>query len=86
MESLSNYFIQITKNFNYLLLIQIIPLLVISSMLIKEMSPALYSKQMAYYLISLIVFLVAGYIPLEIYPLAFCPFMDIPKYPTGYSR
>jgi len=34
-----SYFKQITKNFNYLLVLQIIPLLIISSELIKEMNP-----------------------------------------------
>jgi rod shape determining protein RodA len=46
-------------------------------MLIKEMSPALYSKQMAYYLISLIVFLVAAYIPWKYILWIFAPFMYI---------
>ena len=58
-----DYFKQITKNFNYLLIIQIIPLLIISSMLIKEMNPHLFHKQMVYYAISAVIFIIAAYIP-----------------------
>ncbi len=39
------------------------PLLFISSTLIKEINPALFHKQMAYYTLSAIVFLIAAYIP-----------------------
>ncbi|NPA27884.1 MAG: rod shape-determining protein RodA [Epsilonproteobacteria bacterium] len=77
IKTLSNYFIQITKNFNYLLIIQIIPLLIISSMLIKEMDPDLYKKQMTYYFISFIVFIVAAYIPWKYILWLFAPFMYI---------
>jgi len=42
---------------------QIIPLLIISSELIKEMNPHLFQKQMAYYLASAIVFILAAYTP-----------------------
>ncbi len=58
-----DYFKQITKNFNYILIIQIIPILFVSSVLIKEMNPALFHKQMTYYMLSAIIFLVAAYIP-----------------------
>jgi len=58
-----DYFKQITKNFNYLLIIQILPILFISSILIKEMNPYLFHKQMAYYLLSAIIFIIAAYIP-----------------------
>ncbi len=58
-----DYFYHITKNFNYLLIIQIMPLLIISSILVKEINPKLYHGQMLYYTLSAIVFIVAAYIP-----------------------
>ncbi len=58
-----DYIIQLTKHFNYLLIIQILPILLISTKLIKEMSPTLYHKQIAYYILSLFVFIIASYIP-----------------------
>ena len=62
-EKIIDYFYQITKRFNYILILQIVPILIISSMLIKEMNPHLFHKQMAYYAASGIVFLIAAYIP-----------------------
>jgi len=62
-EVIIDYFKQITKNFNYILIIQIIPILLVSSVLIKEMNPALFHKQMTYYTISAIIFIIAAYIP-----------------------
>ncbi|MCF6244073.1 MAG: rod shape-determining protein RodA [Sulfurovum sp.] len=53
----------IYKNFSYFLLLQIMPLLVISSYLIKEINPHLFEKQMIYYVIAFIVFLVSFFIP-----------------------
>jgi len=51
------------KYFNYLLIIQILPLLAISSWLIYEISPALFHKQMIYYTIGFIVFIISCFIP-----------------------
>ncbi len=51
------------KYFNYILMIQIIPLLVISSLLIYEISPHLFQKQMLYYTVALIVFIISCFIP-----------------------
>jgi rod shape determining protein RodA len=62
-EVIIDYFKQISKNFNLILIIQIIPILLVSSVLIKEMNPALFHKQMAYYTLSAIIFVVAAYIP-----------------------
>jgi len=54
---------QIFKFFNYFLIIQIIPLLVISSLLIYEINPLLFKKQMLYYLIGAIAFSISAFIP-----------------------
>ena len=63
LRQITDYFYHITKNFNYLLIIQIIPILIISSMLVKEINPKLYHAQMVYYTLSLIVFIFASYVP-----------------------
>jgi rod shape determining protein RodA len=44
-------------------MIQLIPLFVISSYLIKEINPHLFTKQMVYYFLAAIVFLVSAFIP-----------------------
>ncbi len=62
-EAIIDYFKQITKNFNYTLIIQIIPILLVSSVLIKEMNPTLFHKQMTYYTLSAVILVVAAYIP-----------------------
>ncbi len=54
---------QILKYFNYFLMIQILPLLGISSLLIYEINPLLFKKQMLYYIIGAFVFLVSALIP-----------------------
>ncbi|RUM75215.1 MAG: rod shape-determining protein RodA [Sulfurovum sp.] len=51
------------KHFNYLLMIQLIPLFVISSILVKEINPHLFKKQMVYYFIAAIAFFVTVFIP-----------------------
>jgi len=62
-KEVSNYFRTLPKNFNYLLILQIIPLLIFSSILVKEINPALFTKQMIYYVVGAIGFLVAVFIP-----------------------
>ncbi|HEY9190717.1 MAG TPA: FtsW/RodA/SpoVE family cell cycle protein [Sulfurovum sp.] len=54
---------RIFKHFSYLLMLQLIPLLVISSYLIKEISPHLFTKQMIYYFLAGMAFVVAAFIP-----------------------
>ena len=61
----SEYFRRLPTKFNYMLIIQIIPLLIISSILIKEMNPELFHKQILYYLIGAIVLSIAAFIPWE---------------------
>ncbi|WP_456391542.1 FtsW/RodA/SpoVE family cell cycle protein [Nitratifractor sp.] len=62
-KEVSNYFKTLPKNFNYLLVLQILPLLIISSLLVKEINPALFTKQMTYYVVGAIAFLLAVFIP-----------------------
>ena len=50
-------------NFSYLLILQLIPLFVISSYLVKEINVHLYNKQMVYYIIAAIVFFISAFIP-----------------------
>lgn len=54
---------RIFKYFDYSLIIQIIPLLAISSFLIYEINPDLFKKQMLYYVVGTVAFLVTAFIP-----------------------
>ena len=51
------------KHFSYLLMLQLIPLFVISSYLIKEINIHLFNKQMIYYFIAAVVFFISAFIP-----------------------
>ncbi len=63
MESWFDFDKSIFKNFSYLLIIQLIPLFIISSYLVYEINTHLYHKQMVYYFIAAIAFLVSVFIP-----------------------
>lgn len=63
MEHWFDFDKRIFKHFNYLLILQIIPLLAISSYLVNEINPYLFTKQMVYYAIGGIAFLVSVFIP-----------------------
>lgn len=54
---------RIFKYFNYSLMIQIIPLLAISSFLIYEINPNLFKKQMLYYAVAAVAFLITAFMP-----------------------
>ncbi|BAF72325.1 FtsW/RodA/SpoVE family cell cycle protein [Sulfurovum sp. NBC37-1] len=54
---------RIFKNFSYLLIIQLLPLFYISSYLIYEINQHLFQKQMIYYGIAAVAFVVAALIP-----------------------
>jgi len=54
---------KLLKNFNLILILQMVPLWVLSAMLIKEINPALYNKQMIYYTVALVGFFVAFILP-----------------------
>ena len=61
--------------FNYLLMIQILPILVISSYLMSEINARLFEKQIIYYAIGLFVFVVTIIIPWRIIAWWFIPFL-----------
>jgi len=63
MESWFDFDKRIFQNFSYLLMLQILPLLVISSYLIQEINPHLFNKQMLYYFIALVAFIISAFIP-----------------------
>ncbi len=54
---------RIFKHFSYILMLQVVPLFVISSYLVKEISPHLFQKQMVYYFIASVAFSVSAFIP-----------------------
>lgn len=62
-KEISEYFRRLPTKFNYLLVLQTLPLLIISSMLVKEMNPALFHKQMVYYMVGAIALTVSAFIP-----------------------
>ena len=51
------------RHFSYFLMLQLIPLFVISSYLIQEINEHLFQKQMIYYAIATVVFFVSAFIP-----------------------
>ena len=53
----------IFKNFSYSLMLQLIPIFVISAYLVSEINPYLYKKQIIYYIIAAIAFTVSMFIP-----------------------
>jgi len=62
-EEIVNYFQKIPRNFNYILILQILPLLFISSTLVKEIDPRLFDKQIIYYVVGALSMVVAAFIP-----------------------
>jgi len=54
---------QFFKNFSYMLFLQLIPILYISSSLVNEISYKLFQKQMIYYAIAFVAFIVTIFIP-----------------------
>jgi len=63
MDSWFDFDKRIFKNFSYTLMIQLIPLFIISSYLVYEINIHLYNKQMIYYFIAAIAFFVSAFIP-----------------------
>ncbi|MCB4747923.1 MAG: rod shape-determining protein RodA [Sulfurovum sp.] len=57
------YTLYIFKHFSYLLMLQLLPIFIISSYLIYEINIKLFNKQMTYYLIAFIIFIVTIVIP-----------------------
>jgi rod shape determining protein RodA len=62
-EDIVGYFRKLPRNFNYILLLQIFPLLLISSMLVKEIDPLLFQKQVTYYVIGALALMFAAFVP-----------------------
>ena len=62
-KEVSEYFRRLPSKFNYLLILQALPLLFISSVLIKEMNPLLFHKQMVYYMVGAIALTLAAFVP-----------------------
>ena len=63
MESWFDFDKRIFRHFSYLLMLQLIPLFVLSSYLVNEINPYLFYKQMVYYFISFVVFLITAFVP-----------------------
>jgi len=63
MESWFDFDKRIFKHFSYILMFQVVPLFVVSSYLIHEINPYLFHKQMIYYLIASVAFVVSAFIP-----------------------
>ena len=63
MDSWFDFDKRIFKNFSYTLMIQLIPLFIISSYLVYEINFHLYQKQMIYYFIAAVAFFVSAFIP-----------------------
>jgi rod shape determining protein RodA len=63
MESWFDVDKRIFKHFSYLLMLQLVPLFAISSYLIHEINPYLFTKQMVYYFLAAVVFFVSAFIP-----------------------
>ncbi|MBD3794483.1 MAG: rod shape-determining protein RodA [Epsilonproteobacteria bacterium] len=54
---------RILKHFEFIIIIQLLPLFAISSWLIFEINPSLFAKQMLYYVVAFIVFVIGFLIP-----------------------
>ena len=54
---------RILQQFNFILILQLFPLFVLSSYLVYEINPSLFNKQMVYYSLAVVVFFVAFLIP-----------------------
>ena len=63
MESWFDFDRRIFKHFSYSLIIQVIPLFVISSFLIYEINHHLFVKQMIYYIIATVAFVISAFMP-----------------------
>jgi rod shape determining protein RodA len=64
-SEIAEYFRKIPQNFNYFLILQIVPLLLFSSILVKEIDPRLFEKQMIYYVIGALSMVFAAFVPWE---------------------
>jgi len=63
MEGWFDFDKRIFKNFSYLLILQVLPIFAISSYLIHEINLKLFNKQMVYYFLAFIAFVIVAFIP-----------------------
>ncbi len=63
MDGWFNFDKQVFKRFSYSLMIQLLPIFAISSFLIHEISLKLFNKQMVYYFLAFIAFVIVAFIP-----------------------
>jgi len=63
METWFDFDKGIFRHFAYVLMLQMIPLLIISSILVNEINPHLFHKQMIYYGIAFVVFCISAFMP-----------------------
>jgi rod shape determining protein RodA len=63
METWFDFDRRIFKHFSYILMLQMIPLFILSSYLVHEINPYLFQKQMIYYALSFFVFSLSAFIP-----------------------
>jgi len=63
MESWFYFDKRIFKHFSYTLMFQVVPLFIISSYLVNEINHHLFQKQMVYYFIASIAFVISAFIP-----------------------
>ncbi len=63
MDSWFDFDKRIFKHFSYILMLQVLPLFVISSYLVNEINPHLFQKQMVYYFIASVAFAISAFIP-----------------------
>lgn len=63
MESWFDFDKRIFKHFSYILMFQVVPLFAISSYLVNEINPYLFQKQMVYYFIASVAFVVSSFVP-----------------------
>jgi len=63
MESWFDFDKRIFKHFSYVLMLQLVPILVVSSYLINEINPYLFAKQMIYYFLGFVAFVVVIFLP-----------------------
>jgi len=63
MESLPTADKRVFRNFSFTLMLQLIPVFIISSYLVYEINPHLFQKQMIYYVLATIAFFATMFIP-----------------------
>jgi len=63
MESVAGFDKRIFKHFSYSLMFQLLPIFIISSYLVYEINSYLYTKQIIYYILATIAFIISMFLP-----------------------